>query len=143
MITERLGRLWHVPGGEGGRFDASRRNMTEKVLSSIDILLPSKTEQRSETQLRLVQAGFRRPEAAAALSVAKVLLGALLVGLVYFTGFYKSNPVLLLLIAVVGGYLLPDIWLARRMQVSPANPSLGFAGCPRPAGYLHGGGLGP
>jgi tight adherence protein C len=121
MMTERLGRLWHVPGSEGGRFDASRRRMTEKVLSSIDSLLPAKTEQRSETQLRLLQAGFRRPEAAAALSVAKVVLGAALVGFVYFSGFYKSNPVLLLLIAVVGGYLLPDIWLTRRVQARQQN----------------------
>jgi len=116
LITERLGRLWQVPGGQGGRFNESRRKMTDKVLSSIDSLLPAKSEHRSETQLRLLQAGIRRSEAAAAFSASKVVVGAVLVGFVYFSGIYKSNPVLILLIAVVAGYLLPDIWLTRRVR---------------------------
>ena len=117
LITERLGRLWRISGGGAGReVKESRRKMTDKVLSGIDSLLPAKSERRSQTQLRLLQAGFRRPEAVAALSASKVVVGAILLGLVYFTGFYKSNPILLLLLAVVAGYLLPDIWLTRAVR---------------------------
>ena len=40
----------------------------------------------------------------------------ILVGSIYFTGFYKNNPLILFLVAVVMGYLLPDMWLTRRVR---------------------------
>lgn len=116
MITDRLGRLWRPASPEGGGFKESRRKMTEKVLTGINALLPPKSEQPSQTNLRMLQAGFRRPESAAAFTASKIVLGAILVAIVYLTGFYKSNPILFLLVAVVAGYLLPDMWLSRRVR---------------------------
>ncbi|MGO8792457.1 MAG: type II secretion system F family protein [Terriglobia bacterium] len=116
MITERLGRLWRIPGHESRGFKESRRKMTDKVLSGIDSLLPAKSDQPSPVHQRLLQAGFRRPGAAAALSVAKVFVGAVLVGAVYFTGVYRNNPLILFLVAIVAGYLLPDMWLTRQVR---------------------------
>src|SRR5205823_3837322 len=33
----------------------------------------------------------------------------------YFTKFYQQNPFFILAIAGLGGYLLPEIWLSRRV----------------------------
>jgi tight adherence protein C len=64
----------------------------------------------------LIQAGFRRPEAAGAFSAARVVVIVALVGLVYFTGFYKFNPVLLFVVTGVAGFILPDFWLGRKVK---------------------------
>ena len=37
-------------------------------------------------------------------------------GLVYFTGIYKNNPIILFLVAGVAGFILPDIWLGRQVK---------------------------
>ena len=47
---------------------------------------------------------------------AKILLLLGLLSLVYFTGLYKNNPIFILAIAGLGGYLLPDFWLTSRVR---------------------------
>ena len=64
----------------------------------------------------MIRAGFRRPEATAVFRVARVVVIVALVGIVYFTGFYKNNPVILFGVAAVLGFMLPDIWLDRRVK---------------------------
>jgi tight adherence protein C len=127
LISERLGRLWRVPGHEQAGRKESRRKQMDTILSGISMILPSAPDQTSETNQRLIAAGFRRPEAAAAFSAARVIMIVALVGLVYLTGFYKNNPVFLFLAAGVAGFMLPDIWLtlhvkARQQRLRLALP---------------------
>ncbi len=126
-VSERLGRIWRLPGQGRPGFKQSQRQLVERIVSGIGRILPSASEQPSEAGPRLVQAGLRRPEAAAIYNVVRVLMIAGFVSSVYFTGFYKNDPVLLLLIAAVGGYLLPDVWLrhmvrARQQRLRLALP---------------------
>jgi len=116
LITDRLGRLWRLPGHERVGLKESRRKLIDMILSGIARILPSSPDRTSETDQRLVRAGFRRPEASAAFRAARVIVIAALVGLVYFTGFYKSNPVLLFVVSGVAGFILPDIWLGRQVK---------------------------
>jgi len=116
LITERLGRLWRLPGHEKAGLKESRRKLMDTILSGIAKILPSSAGQSSQTDQRLVRAGFRRPDAAAAFSGARVIAIAVLVGLVWFTGFYKNNPFLLTVVAIVAGFILPDIWLGRQVK---------------------------
>jgi tight adherence protein C len=44
-----------------------------------------------------------------------------LVALVYFTGFYKLNSILILALAFLIGYLLPDFWLTSRIRKRQAK----------------------
>jgi tight adherence protein C len=117
QVSERLGRLWRLPGSEvASGLKDSRRKLSNWILARIDRILHSTSDRSTETDSILMQAGLRRPEAAAAFRAAKVLLILTLVGVVFFTGFYKNNPIVLILVAGGLGYLLPDIWLKRRMR---------------------------
>jgi tight adherence protein C len=46
----------------------------------------------------------------------KVLLPIALVALVFASGTYRSNPVMFPLMAVIVGYLLPELWLGWRVR---------------------------
>ncbi len=116
QITERLGHLWRLPGQERPVLKESRRKATDFVLLGVERIFPTSPDQTSETSQRLIRAGFRRPEAGAALNAARVVMIVVLLGLVYFTGIYKNNPLLLFLAMGVAGFILPDIWLTRRVK---------------------------
>jgi tight adherence protein C len=114
-ITARLGHLWRLPGHDQVGFKESRRKLTDWFLSGIDRLLHSPADQTSETAQRLIKAGLRRPEAVAAFRALRVMVIAVLLGVVYFTGFYKNSPIIILLVTAVAGFILPDMWLSRRV----------------------------
>lgn len=117
-IAERLSKLWQPLAGQ--RKVTFREKQTQKatrVLTDVGKLLPAgSTKDLSSTKLMLVRAGYRRPEAAMALRGAKILLPIILTAIVYFTGFYTVNPMFVLIFAVLGGFLIPDLWLSRRVK---------------------------
>lgn len=115
-ITERLGHLWRLPGHDRTGFKESRQRLTDWALQGVDRLLHSTSDRSSETDQRLIRAGLRRPEAASALRAARVVVMTFLVGLVIFTGIYKNNPVILILAALTAGFILPDMWLSRKIS---------------------------
>jgi len=115
LITERLGRLWHPPEAEEAAGKESRRKFVDKLLAAIARIFPV-TAGKSQTDQRLIQAGYRRPEAAAALFASRLLVMAALPGLVWVTGFYKNNPFVLTVVAIAIGFMLPDFWLGRRVK---------------------------
>jgi tight adherence protein C len=115
-VADRLGRLWEAPDREGMEKKGARRKVKEAVLSGLTKILPSSRDQAEEADQRLIYAGFRRPEAATLFRVMRVALIVTLVGLVYVTRVYKLNPILFLLLAAVLGFMLPDIWLGRRVN---------------------------
>jgi tight adherence protein C len=116
-IAERLGHLWRLPGQERPALKESRqKKVVDFVLVGAERILPSGSDQTSETSQRLIRAGFRRPEAGAVLNAARVVLIVALLALIYLTGLYKSNPLLLSLTMIVAGFILPDMWLTRRVK---------------------------
>jgi tight adherence protein C len=117
-ISERLTRLWHphVLGEEKVSFKEKQKERVHKALGEVGKLLPTSPKDMSSTQRLMVRAGYRKPEAVMAQHGVKILLPLGLLSLVYFTGFYKQNPIFILAIAAVGGYLLPDFWLTSRIR---------------------------
>jgi tight adherence protein C len=115
-VSDRLGRLWRPAATEKMGVRQSTEEFAGKVLSGIAKYVPSKAEQPAEGESRLIQAGFRRPEAASAFAAAKVVSIVALLGLVYLTGLYESNPIIMFLVAGMAGYILPDFWLARKVK---------------------------
>jgi tight adherence protein C len=116
VVSERLGRLWRPPEDRRPASKQTPQQFIVNVLSGIAKFLPASGDQTSELDPRLVQAGFRRPEAASALTAARVVTIVALMGLIYFTGFYKNNPLILFLVAIIGGFILPDFWLGRKVK---------------------------
>ena len=85
------------------------------ALVSIGKLMPGGTASRA--LLMMIRAGYRSPTAILAVRGLKVLLPIALLGAVYFTGFYVSNPLLILGGALLAGILLPEIWILWRVNV--------------------------
>jgi tight adherence protein C len=115
-VTERLGRLWRppTPKQEVGFREKQKENV-QRVLTDVGKLIPGSAKQVSHTHRLMIRAGYRRAEAVTAMRGVKLLLPIALLSAVYFTGFYRSNPIFILAIAGLGGYLLPEIWLSRRV----------------------------
>jgi tight adherence protein C len=65
----------------------------------------------------MVRAGYRNPEAIMTIRGLKVLLPIAMVGLAFFTGLYRVNPVFIVLMAAVLGYLIPEMWVLWRVSV--------------------------
>ena len=116
VVTKRLGQLWRIPSRAPGGFKEARRQVTGKILAGIGKLIPFSSGEAGEADLRLVQAGFRRPEAAQALRAAKIITIVALECLIYFTGFYKNNPIILFIVTGAAGYILPDMWVSRKIK---------------------------
>lgn len=116
-IADRLSRLWQPLAAQ--RKVSFREKQTQKaaqVLSDVGKLLPS-SKDLSATKLMLVRAGYRRPEALMALRGAKVLLPIIFAIIVYVSGLAESNNGMFVwILALVAGFLLPDMWLSRRVR---------------------------
>ncbi len=116
-ISERLGRLWRPPVEEEEvSFKAKQKDRVQRALVKVGKLLPTAPKESTHSQLLMARAGFRRAEAVTALRGTQVLLPLGLLSLVYFSGAYKENPIVFVLFALVGGYLLPELWLTRRIR---------------------------
>jgi tight adherence protein C len=121
-VGERLSRLWHPPSPEEEEekekvsFKEKQKERVLKALSSVGKLLPASPKDIARTQRLMFRAGYRKPDAVMAFRGFKNLLSLGLLSLVYFTGFYKQNPIVVLPLAALGGYMVPDTWLTTRIR---------------------------
>ena len=115
-IAGRLSRLLGaaVPVREAS-FKEKQTDRVERALASVGTLVSPKTPS-SKNELMMARAGIRRPEVMQAINGLRLLLPLVLVGLVYFSGLYRWNPLLLFAVAALAGYILPEIWLVARTQ---------------------------
>lgn len=115
-ITRRLSQLADSPGTERREeFAEKQKERVQEMLVSVGKLVPGGTEFRA--QLMIVRAGYRNPNVILTIRGLKVLLPIALVTAVYFTGFYLSNPVVILAGALIVGVLLPEVWILWRVSV--------------------------
>lgn len=115
-IAGRLSRLLNVavPVREAN-FNEKQRERVRQTLASVGALVSSKT-QSSRSQLMMVRAGFRRPEVMQAINGLRLLLPFLFVAIAFFSGLYRWNAFLVLAVAALIGYMLPEIWLVGRIR---------------------------
>jgi tight adherence protein C len=119
VVSERLGRLWSIPRRNREEVAATKQTPQEfagKVLTGIARYIPGASDRPLEGDPKLIMAGFRRPEAASAFTAARVVTIVAMVGLVYFTGFYKNSPFFAILGSIMAGFILPDFWLGRKIR---------------------------
>jgi len=115
---ERLTRLWQdaksaVPAIP---FRQKQKERAQRVLEDVGKIVPASDKDVSRTKFLMIRAGYRTSESIAAFQGAKIVFPLLLVALVYFTGFYHLNPVLIFALAGLVGYLVPDFWLTSRIR---------------------------
>lgn len=115
-VAQRLSRL--ANSSESERQEAFAKRQKERVrdtLESVGKLIPGKTASRSV--LMLTRAGYRRPTTILSVRALKVLLPIGLLSAAYFTGFYRVNPLFILGLALLLGYLIPEGWILWRISV--------------------------
>ncbi len=86
------------------------------MLQDVGKIVPHSSKGLSRTQRMMIRAGYRRPELVLAMEGAKVLAPLAAIGLVYVTGLYLFEPFLVLPMAAVAGFSLPEIWLSSRVR---------------------------
>lgn len=116
-IGTRLSRLLNptTPAEEVG-FAERQKEKVRDTLASIGQALPTGAANQSKGQLLMQRAGYRNPNALLALRGMQVLVPLCLVGAAFATGFYRSNPFFILMLAVVLGYMIPEMWLTWRVH---------------------------
>ena len=114
----RLTQLWNpVVFKRPKPMRERQRERAEQVLGDLGKLLPeTKGKQASRLQRLMIQAGYRRPESMLAFRGVKLLLTVAAVAAVYVTGYYRENR-MALFFAVALGFVLPDLWLNRRIRM--------------------------
>src|SRR5580704_1919580 len=117
-IAGRLSRLMDTtaPPVQAPSFSEKQRDRVRDTLASLGKLVPGTSNQTPRTQLLMMRAGYRSPQALSAMSGLKILMPVVLVALVYSTGVYRWNPIMFPIIAAVLGYLLPETWLVWRVS---------------------------
>jgi tight adherence protein C len=115
-IAGRLSRMLDAPAAvrESG-LKEKLADSSRDALAFVGKMISSKTIS-SKSQLLLVRAGFRSSDVMLAISGMRLLLPILLAAIVFFSGLYRWNPFLILAIAAVVGYMLPEIWLLGRIR---------------------------
>jgi len=115
-IAGRLSRLLNVtaPVREAG-FKEKQRERVRETLASVGELVSSKTPS-SRSQLMMVRAGFRTPEVMQAINGLRLLLPFVFMAIAFFSGLYRWNAFLILAVAALIGYMLPEIWLVGRIR---------------------------
>jgi tight adherence protein C len=129
-VAERISRFLR-PSAEPEEKPAFREKQKARLgasLASVGSYLPARGTQ-SATGLLLLQAGFRRPNALMALRGVKLLLPFIFLALVYGSGYYQRNPLLVPLAAVIAGYILPDFWLKWRCRRRKRQLQKGLPDC--------------
>ena len=115
-IASRLSRMLNVaaPVRESG-FKEKQEKRVKDVLASVGKLVSSQTAS-SQSQVMLLRAGFRRPDARLAIAGVRILLPVILVAFAYFSGVYRGRAVLVFATAALLGYMVPEIWLLRQVR---------------------------
>jgi tight adherence protein C len=117
-ITNRLARISGLvtPADEAKFVDKQTAKVRDTIADLGKILPAPSTKGASKEQLLMIRAGFRDPQSIFVIRGLKLLFPIAFVGAVYFTGFYRSNPFLFVPLALLVGYLIPDIWLTWRVR---------------------------
>jgi tight adherence protein C len=115
-IAGRLSRLLNVaaPVREAD-FKEKQRERVRETLASVGTLVSSKTPS-SRSQLMMVRAGFRKAEVMQAINGLRLLLPIVFVAIAFFSGLYRWNAFLVLAVAALIGYMLPEVWLVARIR---------------------------
>lgn len=115
-IPSRLSRMLNptAPVRET-KFRERQQERAKEALASVGKLVSARSAS-SQSQIMLLRAGMRGPEARLAITGVRILLPVIFVAVAYFSGVYRDRAVPVFVGAVVLGYVLPEFWLARRIR---------------------------
>jgi tight adherence protein C len=113
-IAERLSNIWHFGSKQvEPSFPERQKKTAQKALVRVGELMPGSPQSISHTQQLLIRAGYRNSQAVMVLRGVRLLLPIVLIAIVYFTGFYQQNPILIFAIAGILGYMAPEFYVTQ------------------------------
>jgi tight adherence protein C len=118
-IATRLARLAGIVGSvhDEPKFAERQKERVVDTLASVGKMLPAPaTDKATRTQLLMIRAGYRSPEALLAMRGVKLIFPIAALAGVYFSGLYRINAFFIPVVAFALGYLLPDMWLTWRVS---------------------------
>ena len=116
-VSRRLERVLDrsVPSSQDGLSHKGVERV-RGMLASVGSMFPSSPVQVSRSQLMMIRAGIRRPDAMLAMRGVRVLVPVGLVAAVFFSGYYRANPFFIFLLTAVVGYMIPETWLLWKIR---------------------------
>jgi tight adherence protein C len=118
-IAGRLARLTGFAGPiqEESKFADRQKERMRDTLANVGKILPApSTEKATRTQLLMIRAGYRSPQALLAMRGLRVITPIAALAFVYFSGLYRVNSFFIPVVAFALGYLIPDMWLTWRVN---------------------------
>lgn len=118
-VAARLERLRNsLPRDDDEKFSRKQKDRARDLLTKVGSLLPDAAgKQANNAQILMMRAGYRSSDAMLAMRGMTVISPVALVLFVLLTGIYRYNPVFVVLIAAILGYMLPGFWLSWRVRV--------------------------
>lgn len=118
-VAARLERLRNsLPRDDDEKFSRKQKDRARDLLTKVGSLLPDAAgKQANKAQILMMRAGYRSSDAMLAMRGMNVISPVALVLFVLLTGIYRYNPVFIVLIAAILGYMLPGFWLSWRVRV--------------------------
>jgi tight adherence protein C len=87
------------------------------TLADLGKILPASSAQGvSRDKLLIIRAGYRDPDAILTIRGLKIVFPIAALAAVYFTGLYRANPYMFFPLALLLGYLIPDLWLTWKVR---------------------------
>jgi len=118
-LKERLNRE-EVKDTNEGAVNAIQKQL-ERVLRPMGEWLPRSPAEMSRQERNLVRAGIRRKDAVILLNGAHLAIALLALAVFATTGHLYHRPILFVLLSIIIGAAIPDIWLKRRIERRKIN----------------------
>lgn len=117
-VAERLSSLADpVSTAPTESFGAKQARNFREAAAWLGRLMPAAAaQQTSNAQLMMIRAGYRSADATLIMNGIKVLSPSAFVALALVTGLYRYNVFVVLMIAAVVGWMLPETWLLWRVK---------------------------
>jgi tight adherence protein C len=87
-----------------------------QVVERFDKIMPKSEKEVSVVMQRLTRAGYRDEQAVKFFYGCKVVTPVLLCAVAFLTGLSSLGPFFVYLVALGGGFLLPDFWLGKKIE---------------------------
>ena len=119
-IATRLAHLAGIAGpvADEPKFAERQKERVRDTLANVGKMLPAPTtDKATRTQLLMIRAGYRSPEALLAMRGVKLIFPIAALAGIYFSGLYRINAFFIPVVAFALGYLVPDMWLTWRVSV--------------------------
>jgi len=112
----RLSRLMNATPVRTPEFSDRQKERLWSTFASVGKLISPTPTGSSRNQLMMIRAGFRRADGMLAISGAKILFPLALILIALLSGLYRWNPVFVLIVAALVGYMIPEGWLLWRIH---------------------------